>query len=118
MLTPHNRCIQVTVSINRTTHCFETVIADIHRAGSRFRCVLLAGSKHQREKRAISIPRQSALQENGLRASWIKATIKAVRHYTIEMMNGFSVFTCRLCKNSLSTRDSQQPERQLPHPSG
>jgi hypothetical protein len=55
----------VTVSVNRATHCFETVIADIHSAGSRFRCVLFADSKHQREKRAgiIAIPRQSALKK-------------------------------------------------------
>jgi hypothetical protein len=68
MLTPSNCCIQVTVSVNRATHCFETVIADIHSAGSRFRCVLFADSKHQREKRAriIAIPRQSALKKMGL----------------------------------------------------
>jgi hypothetical protein len=66
MLTPPNCCIQMTVSINRATRCFETVIADIHSAGSGFRCVLLADSKHQRKKRAIPIPRQSALKKMGL----------------------------------------------------
>jgi hypothetical protein len=28
-----------------------------------------------------------------------------VRHYTIKLMYGFSVFTCRLCKHSVTTRE-------------
>jgi hypothetical protein len=67
MLTPPNCCIQVTISINLATRCFETVIADIHSAGSGFRCVLLADSKHQRQKRTriIAILRQRALKKMG-----------------------------------------------------
>jgi hypothetical protein len=76
MLTPPNCCIQVTFSINRATRCFETVIKDIHSAGSRFRCVLLADSQHQREKRAISIPRQSALKKMGLGLHGLGATVE------------------------------------------
>ena len=76
MLTPPNCCIQVTFSINRATRCFETVIKDIHNAGSRFRCVLLADSQHQREKRAISIPRQSALKKMRFRASWKRGYVE------------------------------------------
>jgi hypothetical protein len=32
-------------------------------------------------------------------------TIEDVRHYTIKMMNGFSVFKCPLCKHSVTTRE-------------
>jgi hypothetical protein len=34
-----------------------------------------------------------------------RTTIKDVRHYTIKMMNGFSLFKCPLCKHSVTTRD-------------
>jgi hypothetical protein len=32
-------------------------------------------------------------------------TIKAVRHYTVKMMNGFSKFKCVLCRHSVTTQE-------------
>ena len=32
-------------------------------------------------------------------------TIKAMRHYNIKMMNGFSKFTCISCSYSVTTRE-------------
>jgi len=31
--------------------------------------------------------------------------MEGVRHYSIKMMDGFSTFTCPLCKHSVTTRD-------------
>jgi len=74
MLTPPHYRIQVAVSINPATRCFQTVIADIHSAGSGFDCVLFADSKHQREKRAriFAISAERALKKYGLGVRWIR----------------------------------------------
>jgi hypothetical protein len=40
----------------------------------------------------------------GLIPGW-EPTIETVRHYSIKMMDGFSTFTCPLCKHSVTTRD-------------
>jgi hypothetical protein len=48
MLTPPNYCIQVALSINRATCCFDTSTSRYPaRRGWGFRRVLLADSKHK-----------------------------------------------------------------------
>src|ERR1700730_5531332 len=50
MLTPPNGCIQVALSINRATHCFDTSHSRSGTAESGVSGVLLADSKHKRQR--------------------------------------------------------------------
>jgi hypothetical protein len=49
MLTPPNCCIQVALSINRATYCFDTSHSRSGTQSLAFRRVLSADSKHKRQ---------------------------------------------------------------------